>query len=292
MRRLIAIVSCHAPKFRALAEAQRQTWIPLVDWADVKFFLGRPSGPANLLVDYTRQDEVWLDVDDGYMGLPAKVQAMFRWSAEQNYEHTFKTDDDCYVVPEFLAQCPIADYAGRVREPSGTYPASYASGFAYHLSRRAAESVANGYLNKDWAEDRFIGNLLALSGFSPILSDTYSYMPASPPLTPEVIFRTNIRSRSVYCEFPTPELLVGMHEYCRGTGSRRFLTPPTEWVEQPSVTYEQFMSEPIDMPEAFKMARTMIQSRRVCDACRGKGECGACHGRGWIPGVNPIIVSA
>src|SRR5579864_1077075 len=93
-RRLVAIVTCHKDKFIEQAEIQRQTWVPLCAkyGIDVKFFLGQSTRAP-------REDEVYLDVDDGYAGLPAKVQAMLAWAVAQGYDYILKTDDDVYIVP-------------------------------------------------------------------------------------------------------------------------------------------------------------------------------------------------
>lgn len=291
MKRLIAIITCHAERFRALANVQRRTWVPKVDFADVKFFLGS-SMNGHVVGGYpTSSDEVWLDVDDGYMGLPSKIKAMFGWAAERGYESTFKTDDDVWLNPVHLRQCAIAaDYTGRFRDPSGAFPAFYASGFAYHLSLRAAERVASTVLNKDWAEDRFIGNCLAMYPEITCLSDQYQYMPMTPPLQPDVIFRSNVRNRSVYCEYSTEKMLLDMEKYSNAT-HHTFEVQPTQHFKNNSVSMEQYMAEPNDMPEAWKMRQSTLPSRRICERCQGRGNCIYCHSRGWVEGKNPIIVS-
>ncbi len=159
MRPLIAITSCH--KYRDRADAQRETWLKDLpaDSADVKFFLGQ-GGAAQ------RDDEVILDVDDGYYGLVAKVQAICKWALEQGYEHMFKTDDDVYVQPGRLLSSGYEayDYAGRLRGPSGGYPAPYASGLGYWLNRNAMRVLAEAPLDNHQAEDRWVGNQLCKAG--------------------------------------------------------------------------------------------------------------------------------
>lgn len=169
MRILIAVLTCH--KMRARAHAVRETWASCFSatnegetsqaHADLRFFLGRGPGPQ-------APDEVLLDVDDGYFSLPAKSRAICCWAAERGYDYLFKCDDDVYVEPRrLLAAVPAGqDYLGRLRGPSGGYPAPYASGFARWLSRRACELVAHSELNGDRAEDRWIGNLLHAAGIS------------------------------------------------------------------------------------------------------------------------------
>lgn len=155
MRLLIAIATCH--QYRARAEAQRQTWASEVGRfpnVDLRFFLG--GGEAKY------PDEVILPVNDGYVGLPAKTKAICAWALEHGYTNLFKTDDDSYVQLDRLLSsgCDRFDYAGRLRGPSGNYPAPYCSGFGYWLSAKAMKIVADAQLNGDEAEDRFVGNVL------------------------------------------------------------------------------------------------------------------------------------
>lgn len=159
-RILIAVVSCH--QYRPRAQAQRETWRQDVQGADVRVFLGR-GGPAQ------SEDEVILDVDDGYQGLPAKTQAICRWAYEQGYDFVFKCDDDVYVRPErlFASGFEPYDYVGRWRGASGPvhlFPAPYCSGFAVWFSRKSLKIVADTPLNGDDAEDRFVGNALHAAG--------------------------------------------------------------------------------------------------------------------------------
>jgi GT2 family glycosyltransferase len=159
-RVLVAVVTCRA--FRERAESQRKTWLPQVDFADVRFFVGR--GKAR---DDARDGEVELDVPDGYDHLPHKVKAVCAWAVEQGYDYIFKIDDDVYVDAERLAQAVPTegqDYVGRLRGPSGGFPAPYASGFSYWLSKEAASYVARARVN-DVAEDRWIGNVMQAAGF-------------------------------------------------------------------------------------------------------------------------------
>lgn len=201
-RRLVAIITCHGAKFMEQADVQRRTWVPQVEkfGFDVRFFLGKSERPP-------RADEVYLDVDDGYAGLPAKVRAMFGWSVAQGYDYTLKTDDDVYIVAHRLDKAPVAphDFVGRFRPPSGGYPAEYASGFAYWLSKKAAGHVANAPLNGDWAEDRYVANVLAIEGVYGMM-DGESYVAPSPPLSVDVIARSGVSGATVLCQFNAKEL--------------------------------------------------------------------------------------
>lgn len=188
MKTLIAIISCH--NYHARRKAIRDTWLGelqslnnypyearLEKPADVqyKFFVGRHSMPT---APTLQSDEVALDVDDGYRGLPAKTQAICRWALENGYEALFKCDDDVYLQPTRLVERgPQGDYSGRKRGPSGGKPAPYASGFSYWLSARAMKVLAQASLTDDPAEDRWTGNTLLTAGI-PCVAD-YSYVVVS-----------------------------------------------------------------------------------------------------------------
>lgn len=164
MKTLIAVVSCC--KYRNRADAQRSTWVPLVQGADVRFFVG--NGPRA-----QRHDEIQLDVRDGYHDLAFKVREVCRWALAQGYDYVFKTDDDVYIQPDrLLFSPPHCDYKGRVRPGTGGLCAPYASGFAYWLSRHSLGLLATARVD-DWAEDRWVGNTLERAGVLCAMEDRY-----------------------------------------------------------------------------------------------------------------------
>ena len=141
MKTLIGIISCHTrPQFQ---QAIRDTWFSTVPVGmDVKFFLGRGA---------TRQpksDEVFLDADDSYQGLPEKVQGMIRWAYKNGEDFVAKVDDDVVVNPQAYMASDFQEYdfvgpqnpwvkAGEIRTPWG---------FFYTLSRRAMKLVIDAPL--------------------------------------------------------------------------------------------------------------------------------------------------
>lgn len=159
---LIAIIACHRFPLRRIA--QHKTWIQDIKGMDYKFFLGRPTNGQT-----PTDDEVFLDVDDSYEALPRKVQAAAKWALDNGYQHMFKVDDDVYVFPDRLLKSGYDkhDFIGSYRGPSGEYPSGYPSGGpGYWLSARAMKVVADSKPNGDWAEDRFVGNVLHAAGIS------------------------------------------------------------------------------------------------------------------------------
>src|SRR5579859_2366308 len=176
MKILVAVTNCWM--YRSRQDVIRRTWLKDVpSEVDVRFFLGRvPSGMAQPKTN-PNLDEVWVDVDDGYTGLPAKTREMCRYALANGYSHLFKTDDDVYLRLERLVASDFAQlghYVGRKRGPSGVWPAPYASGFSYWLSAKAMKVIAEAPLTNDPAEDRWVGNTLHQAGI-PCIPD-YRYV--------------------------------------------------------------------------------------------------------------------
>jgi len=149
---LYAVVTCEAR--RAHADAQRSTWTKDVTTADVRFFLARQNREP-------LADEVFLDVDDGYDGLAAKVREVCRWTVARGYTRMLKLDDDVVLFPGRVINPLAADYAGWKQEPAFY---NYCSGLAYWLSRKAMMVLACAELTAETAEDRWVGTTLHNAG--------------------------------------------------------------------------------------------------------------------------------
>lgn len=176
---------------------------------DLRFFLGR--GEAQ------RDDEVILDVDDGYNALPAKTQGICKWALEAGYDFACFLDDDVYARPERLLNSGFAsgDYIGRLRGASGQpdlTPAPYASGFCYWLSKKSMKIIAETHPNGEVAEDRFVGNTLHKHGISCFADYRYVVMSSTrnarsgnegPRQANEII---------AACEFENPKAMQSIHE--------------------------------------------------------------------------------
>jgi hypothetical protein len=132
---LIAVVSCHSrPEFSA---AIRSTWLPLVRGADLKFFLGRGA------IREPMEDEVFLDCDDSYQGLPNKVQEIVRWAYAHEFDFVMKFDDDTVLLPSKWLSSGFekSDFTGCLESACKPGEIKTPYGFAYVLSRRAMELV-------------------------------------------------------------------------------------------------------------------------------------------------------
>ena len=162
MKTLIAVITCH--KYRSRMEAQLATWAgePMSEGMDIRFFLGRGESPIH-------PQDVFLDVDDNYGALPAKVKSMVQWAYNEGYDYVFKTDDDVYIRPERLAAAiPVGkDYVGRRRDGAKPGDVPYCSGMGYWLSRKAMEAIIDGSYTGSHAEDVCTANILHAAGIHP-----------------------------------------------------------------------------------------------------------------------------
>jgi hypothetical protein len=154
VKTLIAIVNCHTRI--AYQKCLRETWIPLVKGADVRFFLG-PSDRQ------PEADEVFLCCDDSYQGLPSKVRAIAQWALENGYDWVLKCDDDVVMIPDKVLSSGFQyhDFSGH-RNDVRTFPVPY--GFCYWLSRRAMQLVVDAPLPPDNNDEVWVTSTLSKVG--------------------------------------------------------------------------------------------------------------------------------
>jgi hypothetical protein len=141
MKALIAIVNAHCRE--EFADTVRSTWVPKVpNTTDVKFFRGRGAQRE------PKEDEVFLDCDDTYLGLPDKVRSIVRWAYNHGYDYVLKCDDDVVLKPvemlvsgfdrhDFTGSQDPKVVSGEIRTPWG---------FCYWLSRKAMKLVVDAPL--------------------------------------------------------------------------------------------------------------------------------------------------
>ncbi len=142
---LLAVMSCHSRP--AFSDAVRSTWAPRVQGADLRFFLGRgPNQP--------KDDEVMLDCDDSYHGIPEKVQSILRWAYERGYDFVAKLDDDIIMDPKrFLVLTGHNDFMGMGKTVDGTAETlQMPYGYCYVLSRTAMKYIIDSPLPWDNAD--------------------------------------------------------------------------------------------------------------------------------------------
>lgn len=184
MKALIAVTSCHKFDYdmRSINDCLvlhrsgmdfktprppfiRETW-----WNDVpeevgkKFFYGRP-------VTTRHNDEVFLDVPDGYAHLPYKTRAICRWALGYDYTHLFKTDDDTFIYVDRLLNSGFEKHSWIGRYNGGDF---IAGGPGYWLDREAMTIVAMAAIpHQDWAEDIWVSKTLQGTGARPHFDHRY-----------------------------------------------------------------------------------------------------------------------
>lgn len=139
---LIAVVTCH--RRREFSRAIRSTWLPLVPghMADVRFFSGRGAARDPMA------DEVFLDCDDEYLGLPDKVQSIYRWAYDQGYDYVLKCDDDVVLDPVRLLTSDFTNHLFTGWQDPGCKPGEIRTpwGFCYWLAKPAYKLVIDNPL--------------------------------------------------------------------------------------------------------------------------------------------------
>ena len=156
MKTLIAIVTCHSRL--VYRDALRSTWIPQIpEELDYRFF----SGPSERTPE---ADEVFLNCDDSYAGLPSKVQAIVLWALERGYDYVLKCDDDVVLLPVKFANSGFQnyDFVGHANGDPGSVLVPW--GFCYVLSKKAMELVAKAPLPNNNNDEAWVGHTLYSHG--------------------------------------------------------------------------------------------------------------------------------
>lgn len=180
MKILIAIESC--AKDQPKHQAQRDTWIKDMPFAEIRFFVGG---------GVRRGDETFLALDDSYEALSLKTQEICRWAVKGNYDFMFKADTDTIINPQnlILSGFQNHDYSGGFNED--VMPASlqdrfgggtiqFASGGAgYWLSKKALTMVAVSDKVVSCAEDVFVAAVLREHGIRPSWNEGYRWKPGA-----------------------------------------------------------------------------------------------------------------
>jgi hypothetical protein len=153
---LIAITSYDKARHDGQNDAVRDTWLKSLDRskADAIFFSGRVDEPA-------LQDEVFLDSGNRYEDVTTRTIESVRWALNHGYEFIFRTYPDVYIRPERLlaALDETKPYVGHGMVSFNGQP--YASGGAgYWLRAKEAMGLLLTDVPYDWAEDRWVGNVM------------------------------------------------------------------------------------------------------------------------------------
>lgn len=142
-------------------EAVRETW-----WRDIpadvtgKFFYGRGGKRQPL------GDEVFLDCADDYPALNFKMQTIYRWALDRDFEYVFRCDNDTFVYVNRLLNSNFqsASYTGYcVDYPKHHEMHRYATaGPGYWLDRKGMEIIVRN--NLPFPDDLNIGRVLYQNG--------------------------------------------------------------------------------------------------------------------------------
>jgi len=180
MKALIAVTTCELYRQNGNNEAILDTWVkdvPKVEGLDIVLFTGQDTVFIN-----PKKYEVRLNVPDDYRSVTYKMIESRRWALKYGYDFVFQTYPDVYIRPERLmaALQTDKDYVGYpITAPDGV---PYASGGAgYWNSRKACEYIVTSDQPYDWAEDRWVGHVMARNHVTLWADKRYSPW-ANPPL--------------------------------------------------------------------------------------------------------------
>lgn len=175
MKTLIAVVSAHSRL--EWNGAIRSTWLKLVPKEfDVRFFYGRGFHSPNPI------DEVVLDCDDSYQGLPEKVQKIVGWAYARGYDRVLKCDDDVVLdlktllLSEWDKNNFVGGYSGDALgkgRVNGSVNIMVPTGFCYWMSQQAMEYILLEPLPKDNIDERWIAKTLHKHGINLVADRRY-----------------------------------------------------------------------------------------------------------------------
>ena len=180
MKILIAITSC--ARDREKQQAQRDTWIKDIPaGVDYRFFLGNPAAAD------AKDDEVFLDVPDTYVGLTHKTKGLLEWALALGYDYIYKTDVDTLVHVKNLLSSGYEgyDYMGGLNGIDGVVFAS--GGAGYWLSAKAAAWVTALQV-QDGCEDVLVAQIMTANGVKLHDDPRYEWLPGAPLTSNTVSF--------------------------------------------------------------------------------------------------------
>lgn len=210
---LIAVVTAiHREHWR---KAIRETWLPMVpQGVDVVFFMGTDKDV--LLAG----DEVYLNCDDSYQGLPEKIRSICKYAYDYGYEYMLKCDDDTVLNPKELLASGYEKhkYSGRAnRYPNADRPFTVPVGFNWWIDRDCMEIIKESALPADGSNDdeKWVASKLHEYGISLVNAPGYEihmgidewperkghiklYRPLKPPPIPK--FNSDAFSWTVFME--------------------------------------------------------------------------------------------
>jgi hypothetical protein len=204
----------HANGPNEQTQAVRDTWakdvLPFKN-VTLKFFYGKPSD------GFPRQplaDEVFLDVPDGYGGLPLKTVALCKYAVENGYKFIYKADTDTFVhIDRLLIEIMENhfDYAGY------RHANVCSGGPGYLLSDTAAKIVAThgNEPGEIWAEDTHVSRVLARHGIEPLMLPNHRSGMSAHFFFPEGFDPSRLTGNEVSMHAVFPREMRQMYEYSK-----------------------------------------------------------------------------
>ena len=228
MKLLLAVVSCHTRE--EFSSAVRDTWLPLVPpELEVKFFRGRGALREPLV------DEVFLDCDDSYAGLPNKVQEIMRWAYAHGYDFCAKVDDDVVVKPRELLSSDFSKYEFTGCQEPACKPGEIVTpfGFFYWLSRKSMEAIIAAPLpgepGSHWNhrhnnDEAYVSSVLHYKGVTLHHDPRYHLHRGDPPARAKRSLRSPLR----FSPPPANEPVPGSFVFCVYLNWKGFHMTPKE----------------------------------------------------------------
>ncbi len=107
-----------------------------------------------------KDDEIILHVPDGYLYMSHKTRESHRWALENGFDYIFQCFPDTFINLERLmgSGFEAKDYVG-TRIGSDLLGWYASGGCGYWLSKKATQFIVDAVIN-DWAEDRWVGDVL------------------------------------------------------------------------------------------------------------------------------------
>lgn len=211
MKIAVLISTCWKDKLNGSNDAIRQTWgQELPDGWDLKFcigdheftkeqkqrlftndFIGSPGTLGNMDASKSSKcpigsksdlikDELLLNCDDGYLGLPWKTTESLKWALDEGYDGVIRGFVDTYLFPELVAKSNLfeTEAAGWTfgcspcpAHPTLTHSAPL-GGAAYWTNRRASQAIIDEPI-RHWGEDTHAGFALHNAGIELIHDERF-----------------------------------------------------------------------------------------------------------------------
>ena len=176
-----------------------------------------------------KEDEVILQVPDGYMYVSYKTKENHRWAIRHGYDHIFQACTDTFIdIPRLLSSgFENCEYTGvAIGGPAEPYASG---GCGYWTSGRAAQIIIDEPVT-DWAEDRWVGEVLRKHGITVRHDPRYVGMGRTPNLsndyitshlcdTPRVYSNQEMYEAYRLSKLPAPTPPRSLRQVIRGTAT-------------------------------------------------------------------------